>query len=249
MAENGEFGLELDLFLNFNKIKTLVSTELALKDILLRSTSLRVWMCESEQKWFVARRDWPADLSEFLGSLDNNQDFDRRTIYCENLPISANQEWLRKVFSQFGKINLVSVPTFKGHKRIKQFSFVEFADLASMEKVLDYFRRFNGVLYEDTQPDNLQSIRKFHEEEEGVVDDSNIGSSDNVAVGGGKQNKTKKKNKNNKRDAHTVGNIPLKAKGIVEDKEVMGNTSVPQIDPKDSPLNDNMIYDMKIMTK
>lgn len=143
----------MSLFLNFNNIKALTTSVIDLKDALASSSFLSVDQIDPEdQVLYVARKDWEEkeDLQSFLADLcGNNQGFDKRTIYCENLPSNANQDWLRKLFSQFGKINLVSVPKFKNGKgghRIKQFCFVEFANEEQMQTAVEYFKQFNGVL-------------------------------------------------------------------------------------------------------
>lgn len=143
-------GLDLSIFLNFNNIKAVTTDVNVIKDSLSKSKLLSVYQVKlaDTATWFVTRTDWigKEDLSEFLSDIDgNNQDFDKRTIYCENLPINANQVWLRQLFSQFGKINLVSVPKFKGNQRIKQFCFIEFGDEGSVATALEFFQKFDGV--------------------------------------------------------------------------------------------------------
>lgn len=215
-------GLDLSLFLNFNNIKSLTSDVSVLKDSLVRSKSLSVYQAVEGGQLLVARKDWAtlSNLSDFLVELDgNNQEFDKRTIYCENLPLHASQQWLRQIFSQFGQINLVSVPKFKGNQRIKQFCFVEFAEEATMPAVLEYFRQFNGVLcYDETQSDHLQSIQTFQEEE----------------AGEGKKKKRKKEEEDQEEEAVGEGDTSIEeAEKAQPSKE----------------LNDNMIHDLKIMPK
>lgn len=173
-------------------------------------------------------------LSDFLHALDgNNKEFDCRTVYCENLPINASQQWLRKIFAQFGNINLVSVPRFKGNQRIKQFCFVEFADEATLPSVLDYFRQFNGVLcYDETESNHLQSIQKFHEENQ-QTDDEKPSPGDKGA--------TKRRKKNSQPGE---GGVPEKVEEDDGDEEEAKTQKAVSAE-----LNDNMIYDLKIMPK
>lgn len=246
-APESRLGLELSLFLNFNNIKAMTTEVSALQSALDKSSFLSCFQVTptdgtSGPQWFVGRSDWlgRVELTEFLSELDhNNQEFDKRTIYCENLPINASQQWLRQIFSQFGKINLVSVPKFKGNQRIKQFAFVEFAEEAPLQEVLEYFKRFHGVLcYDDSE--NLQSIQKFHEEQEGSGDHVKGGNSNN------NKNQNKRKNKNCNTTGTEKGDSEDAPKDVVEDEET-------KTDQEDKPaypeLNDNMIYDLKIMTK
>lgn len=235
-------GLELSLFLNFNNIKAMTTEVSALQFALTKSSFLSCFQVPATDgpQWFVGRTDWLGreELSEFLSELDNNnQEFDKRTIYCENLPINASQQWLRQIFSQFGKINLVSVPKFKGNQRIKQFAFVEFAEEGPVEEVLEYFKRFNGVLcYNDSE--NLQSIQKFHEEQEG--------SGDHVKGGNNNNNKNKRKAKKKEASTQQEGGDKEQEEDAVEDE---GTTTNKDDKPAYPELNDNMIYDLKIMTK
>lgn len=255
-----KIGIELAIFMSFNQIKAMTSSESEIRDSLSSSQLLEVFQAAETEVWYVARRDWDGmvEMSQFFQDLDaNNEDFDKRTIYCENLPIHANQEWLRKIFAQFGKINLVSVPTFKGQKRIKQFCFVEFGSDEGMKNVLAFFKPFNGVLcYDDTDSNNLQSIKKFHEEEHELNRGKEEAGEDSAtAVPGNepskvtatettttppKKKKNRRKNKSNKDKEE-----------VAEDQEDDEDKSVIEETPKKNypELNDNMIYDLKIMPK
>lgn len=247
-------GLELSLFLNFNNIKAMTTDVCVLQAALAKSQLLSCFQVATDDtaQWFVGRVDWieRTELTEFLSELDgNNQEFDKRTIYCENLPINASQQWLRQIFAQFGKINLVSVPKFKGHQRIKQFCFVEFAEEAPLKAVLEYFQQFNGVLcYDETDSDNLQSIQKFHEEHGQKGAEAEKGDT----KGGQKKGKRSGK-RGSKKELDTQGAGASVGAPVEEEQEdEAGEEEEDQEDTKVNKypeLNDNMIHDLKIMTK
>lgn len=232
-------GVDLSIFLQFNNIKAITDDVTVIRDSLAGSSLLDTFPVQAEEglaHWYVARKDWEGldGLTDFLQALDgSNKEFDSRTVYCENLPINASQQWLRKIFAQFGKINLVSVPRFKGNQRIKQFCFVEFADEATLPSVLDYFRQFNGVLcYDETESNHLQSIQKFHEENQ-QNEEQKVPPRDKGA-------KRRKKN----------SQLPEEVEEKQAEEEQEGEEDAAQTQKAVSAeLNDNMIYDLKIMPK
>lgn len=46
-------------------------------------------------------------------------DVDARTVYVESIPVKATQEWLKKVFSNYGHVAYISLPKFRNTQRIK----------------------------------------------------------------------------------------------------------------------------------
>lgn len=227
----------------------------------------------------MARKDWEdrEDLHSFLADLDgNNQGFDKRTIYIENLPSNANQNWLRQLFSRFGKVNLVSVPKFKfkgGGQRIKQFCFIEFANEENLQSAMEYFKQFNGILCYD-EADNLLSIHKFHEEEEELqqqqqqkqpkqtpeVNELDVTSEEKKTNQDKSQQAVKKsKRRNRKKKAPQVDNTEGETKVEENVQEQEQDTVEEEEDEEEDEdnsekksypeLNDNMIYDLKIMPK
>lgn len=227
----------------------------------------------------MARKDWEdrEDLHSFLADLDgNNQGFDKRTIYIENLPSNANQNWLRQLFSRFGKVNLVSVPKFKfkgGGQRIKQFCFIEFANEENLQCAMEYFKQFNGILCYD-EADNLLSIHKFHEEEEELqqqqqqkqpkqtpeVNELDVTSEEKKTNQDKSQQAVKKSKRRNRKKkapqvAHTEGetkveeNVQEQEQDTVEEEEEEDEDEDNSEKKSYPELNDNMIYDLKIMPK
>jgi RNA recognition motif-containing protein len=53
------------------------------------------------------------------------KEFDERTIYIENIPLSINEDIIKKIFKDF-KVKFISLPKFKGSKQNKGFCFITF---------------------------------------------------------------------------------------------------------------------------
>ncbi|XP_039443906.1 la-related protein 7 [Culex pipiens pallens] len=145
--------IALEEFLKFNRIKTLTDSVEDIAVALKNSELLEL----SEDRTKVHR------VTEFRERV-NCEDC---TIYVESLPPKADHEWVRNVFSAYGKVVYVSLPTFKYSKKIKEFGFVEFEEETSVQKAIKTFQAFGGVLtFEDTEPEKLLSISSFGKEKE-----------------------------------------------------------------------------------
>ena len=94
-------------------------------------------------------------------------EIDNCTLYVEHLPNNADQQFVENLFSKYGKVTYVSLPRYKKSKKIKQFGFVEFEAPESVEKTLNAFKKFDGVLvYSSLKPDSLLSITTFEKDVE-----------------------------------------------------------------------------------
>merc|ERR1712071_580450 len=98
--------VKLEIFLSFNKIRTLSEDLKEIVKALKFSSKLKV----SEDETAVSR--------------------------IEPLPLNANHEWLTKVFSEFGRVAYVSLPKFKDLTKIKGFAFVEFDSVEDATKAV-----------------------------------------------------------------------------------------------------------------
>lgn len=58
------------------------------------------------------------------------------TVYIRHLPFKITEQDLRKLFSPFGKIKEISIPTEHGSDRTLGYGFVEFVDPESAEKAV-----------------------------------------------------------------------------------------------------------------
>ncbi|XP_049534360.1 la-related protein 7 [Anopheles darlingi] len=140
--------IPLQEFLKFNKIKALASNVEEIATALKNSDLLT--LSDDNQK---VRR-----TKEFV-ERENSEDC---TLYVESLPPKADLDWVRNVFSSYGKVAYVSLPRFKFSKKIKEFGFVEFEEEASVSKALKAFQTFGGVLcYEPSKAEKLVSIKCY----------------------------------------------------------------------------------------
>jgi len=58
-------------------------------------------------------------------------------MWQEQLPPDAQHDWLREVFSAYGKVAYVSVPKYRATRKIKGFAFVEFDTPEEANKTLE----------------------------------------------------------------------------------------------------------------
>ncbi|XP_064555596.1 la-related protein 7 [Drosophila montana] len=143
----------LDIFLTFNKIKTLT------QDVQQISTSLsNSQMLELDETGLKVRRKT---------ALPEHRDVNDKTLYVEALPSTATHDWLKEVFSRYGPVTYVSLPHYPGTRKIKEFAFIEFEKSSSVEKALKAFAQVQGVLSaEHTEPGDLASIRSFQQQQQ-----------------------------------------------------------------------------------
>jgi La-related protein 7 len=57
--------------------------------------------------------------------------------FQEQLPPDAQHDWLREVFSAYGKVAYVSLPKYRTSGKIKGFAFVEFDTPEEANKTLE----------------------------------------------------------------------------------------------------------------
>jgi len=58
-------------------------------------------------------------------------------MWQEQLPPDAQHDWLREVFSAYGKVAYVSVPKYRATGKIKGFAFVEFDTPEEANKTIE----------------------------------------------------------------------------------------------------------------
>lgn len=89
---------------------------------------------------------------------------DECTIYVERLPVDAEHDWLKTIFSKFGAVDYVSIPKYKNNnKLIKGFAFIEFSTPEAAQQVLQYFESIGCKLPTTMLPDKLASISTYEE--------------------------------------------------------------------------------------
>ncbi|KAH8362080.1 hypothetical protein KR200_002173 [Drosophila serrata] len=142
----------LEIFLTFNKIKTLTLDVQQIAKSLSNSQLLEL----DESGLKVKRKT----------KLPKQRDVNDKTLYVEALPANASHDWLKEVFSRYGPVAYVSLPHYPGTKKIKEFAFIEFEKAGSVEKAVKAFDQINGVLSSETDPSELASVRSFQQQQQ-----------------------------------------------------------------------------------
>lgn len=117
--------IALDVFMSFNRIKQMTNDVEDLKIALADSQTVEL----SEDETSVRRKF----------SVNNDKNVEACTIYVEKLPEQVNHDWLADLFSNFGRVDHVSLPKFQLNKQIMGFAFVEFDNERSASGACDFF--------------------------------------------------------------------------------------------------------------
>lgn len=142
--------VELAVFQKFNRIRNLTTN---LNDLCkgIRTSEI-LELSDDNTK---VRRKTEIQVKE-------NQD--ECTIYVERLPVDAEHDWLKTIFSKFGAVDYVSIPKYKNNnKMIKGFAFIEFSTPEAAQQVLQYFDSIGCKLPTTMLPDKLASISTYEE--------------------------------------------------------------------------------------
>lgn len=84
------------------------------------------------------------------------------------MPPNATHETVKSQFRQFGSVAYVSLPKYRTSGRIKEFAFVEFEEKSSVERCINAFRQFDGVIGEHFDAENLKSVGAYVKEQEEI---------------------------------------------------------------------------------
>ncbi|XP_050432086.1 la-related protein 7 [Adelges cooleyi] len=149
--------INVDTFLNCNKIKKLTTSPDDIVKAIESSKLLTVSECKTK-----IYRIKPVEEKQ-------PEDIDRCTIYVENLPSKADHGIVKSTFEKYGTVAYVSLPTFKSGN-IKRFAFVEFENEESVKTILEEFKK----IHEDSKilPEQLQSIITFNEDGQEKINDT-----------------------------------------------------------------------------
>ncbi|ESO99610.1 hypothetical protein LOTGIDRAFT_141846 [Lottia gigantea] len=125
MDKNTDTYVPIDMFLKFNKMKTMTEDLSIIIKAVDKSKKLEL----NEDKTQVKR------IHPFIQR--DVHEIDSRTVYVECLPRNVNHDWMKTVFSECGKINYVSLPIYKSTGDPKGFGFVEFDSVHSASKACE----------------------------------------------------------------------------------------------------------------
>ncbi|KAG5676792.1 hypothetical protein PVAND_006600 [Polypedilum vanderplanki] len=155
--------IPIRIFLTFNKIKDILNSYLITEDKQLQEI---VKSLSSSEILQVTDDNTKVSLKKEIPK-KTQQEIDELTIYVEHIPLSSTHDSIKNIFSKYGKINYISLPRYKKSGQIKQFCFIEFDDQASVQNVLQTFKKLDGLLlHQNTKPENLLSIITFDSEKE-----------------------------------------------------------------------------------
>jgi RNA recognition motif-containing protein len=143
--------IDLSIFLRFNKIRALTTDAQDIADALRNSELLSL----TEDGTKVLR----------TAPIKEKDNIDDCTIYVEQLPPDAQHDWLREVFSAYGKVAYVSVPKYRATGKIKGFAFVEFDTPEEANKTIEEFGARGCLLSPALPPENLCSISTYEHDE------------------------------------------------------------------------------------
>ncbi|XP_060075316.1 la-related protein 7-like isoform X2 [Ylistrum balloti] len=136
--------VDISLFMNFNKVKTLTTDISALQKSLKSSKKLQV----SDDGQKVKR----------IRPLEEPKQIDERTVYVECLPHHVDHTWVKRIFSACGEVLYVSIPRYKTTGDSKGFAFVEFDTVEAAKKACEELN--NPPVEADGQPGKFPKTRK-----------------------------------------------------------------------------------------
>lgn len=139
--------MELEVFLQFNKIRKLNCTVEDIKKAIKKSELIGV----TEDGLSVFRKV-PVKVRDNV---------DLCTIYVENIKSDANHESLSQIFSDFGKVLYVSIPKYKHNKANKGFAFIEYETEEQAQEAISFFNSIGCKIPLEKNPEELQSIVTF----------------------------------------------------------------------------------------
>ncbi|CAB4056573.1 LARP7 [Lepeophtheirus salmonis] len=159
--------LSLELFLSFNKIKTLISEFFHTDEPQAQLNHLRTALTKIQSSTLEIAPDGDKirRKSSFKGP---KPDEEARTIYVENIPSHSTQESLQQIFQEYGPVEYVSLPKYTESHLPKGFAFVEFQTVESAQKALEAYG-FISEDFESKNPEELQSIKSFQAEQRATL--------------------------------------------------------------------------------
>ncbi|KAJ7373104.1 La- protein 7 [Desmophyllum pertusum] len=127
MNKHPEGFVAISIIASFNRMKQITEDiKLVIKAIKMSS------MLEVNEDDTMVRRKTP---------VPEPKNVDAETIYIEKLPPYADHDWLKGIFSKYGKVVYVSIPRFKQTGDVKGFAFVEFESAKAAQEAVEMFNK------------------------------------------------------------------------------------------------------------
>ena len=143
-------GLTLDELLTFNKVKLLLNH---IENNEIKKKIIKNSLSESNKLFYDSEKKLIKRKIPFVFNKNYMKEFDERTIYIENIPLSINEDIIKKIFKDY-KVKYISLPKFKGSKQNKGFCFITFD---TKENSLNALKQKNN-----TVPNELISYYNKH---------------------------------------------------------------------------------------
>lgn len=141
--------VDLDVFLTFNKISKLTSSVEEIAKALKKSDLL-----ELNEDCTKVKRTTPHKIK-------TNED--ECIIYVQTIQPDTTHEWLTNVFSEFGKVEYVSIPKYSHNKFAKGFAFIEYENVEQVKTALEYFESIGGRISSQINSEELCSNKTYEE--------------------------------------------------------------------------------------
>ncbi|KAM7438927.1 La-related protein 7 [Porites harrisoni] len=123
---------------NFNRMKKITDD----MNLVIKAMKMSPILEVSEDETMVRRK----------APVPEPRNVDAETIYVERLPPYADHDWVKEIFSKYGKVVYVSIPRFKHTGDIKGFAFVEFESALQAQEALQVFNK-GGKTKQDAVPE------------------------------------------------------------------------------------------------
>jgi len=151
IKKNDKGYMDIGIFLNFNKIKSLLKSVQEHQDKLnmLAEAVISSEVLKVNNSRTKIKRKIP-----FTEHLDQKaaEEIDKRTVYIENFPEDINHEIIGKIFSKCGKVLHVSLPKYAESKTSKGFGFVEFSN---EDEALQAIKKYDNTVAEELVQNSL----------------------------------------------------------------------------------------------
>lgn len=138
ISKHPEGYVAISTIASFNRMKQLTDDiKLVVKAMKMSS------MLEVSEDETMVRRKTP---------VPEPKNVDAETIYVERLPPYADHDWVKEIFSKYGKVLYVSIPRFKHTGDIKGFAFVEFESAKEAQEAVQVFNK-GGKHKQEIEPE------------------------------------------------------------------------------------------------
>ncbi|KAL9957934.1 hypothetical protein ACROYT_G034892 [Oculina patagonica] len=127
ISKHPEGFVAISTIASFNRMKQITDDI----NLVIKAMKMSPMLEVSEDNTMVKRRT----------AVPEPRNVDAETIYVERLPPYADHDWLKGIFSKYGKVVYVSIPRFKHTGDVKGFAFVEFESAQGAQEAVEAFNK------------------------------------------------------------------------------------------------------------